>query len=840
MAQNADVNYDAAVRALKSGNYAYAAREFGGFIQADPHSTRAKQAAVLQLLAQGELQLRARRFEEAITTFAEFSLRYPDSPWKFDAILGEALAYFNAGNLEHVEALLHSSKGTVLSHVRPVGTDPLIVRSYLLLAEAHLALGQFDAAEAVLDLLTDPPQSPQIAWEETYLRTRLYLMNRRWPEALQSADRMLARVQILNSTRNIAESVRLKAQVLRRLGRLDDVLVTLEANLSDTTPAPVRRLAMLDTIDLLILRGQYDKAAERLELFLTVFESDPASDLALLTIGELKFRQYLSLPAEQRQGSGVLDAAIQSFKRLLAAHPSSDHQGNAYLNLGWCYWAANQAEPDEAKRFAAESAFQQALELLPPSADQAVARFKLGDCLFQGGKHGEAVDHYQTVVNDYKDFPEVDESLVDPALYQIVRAWLELDRPDQVDQAAKAVATLLSRGSGSPYSDYASLLLGEGWNRKQRNEEAKALFLSIISANPDFVLLPEVKLALAHSHEQAAEWDAAIELYDQWVVGYTNHPSLARAEYDRAMAYDQFGKEQRSFQIMTNFLTQFPTNSLLSLAQNWIADYYYRRSEFDQAEKHYQLVYLNTNRPASELTYQARFMAGRCAYFRRGIKDALDYFTDLVEILVMDTNRPAGLLDEVWISLGDTIMEEPETDSSQGAAKWNVASEAFKRVPITNALGPLALGRVGDCYLQLAALDARFYTNTFNAYSNVMQLPQADLSTRSLAEIGLAKVISKQAELAVDERRDQLLATAINHYLNVWTGRNRRTTAEVEDFYRLEAAREVLEVFESNGEWERAYQLYAQIIEEYPALSDRFRRNLEQAKARLDSTASEP
>ena len=97
-------------------------------------------------------------------------------------------------------------------------------------------------------------------------------------------------------------------------------------------------------------------------------------------------------------------------------------------------------------------------------------------------------------------------------------------------------------------------------------------------------LFPEVKLALAHSYDRERNWPAAIQIYEQWVVAHTNHYALPHAQYYRALALDEAGNKLRAYEVFTNFTTRFPTNSLAPLAENWVADYYYNQSEFEQAE----------------------------------------------------------------------------------------------------------------------------------------------------------------------------------------------------------------------------------------------------------------
>ena len=58
-----------------------------------------------------------------------------------------------------------------------------------------------------------------------------------------------------------------------------------------------------------------------------------------------------------------------------------------------------------------------------------------------------------------------------------------------------------------------------------------------------------------------------------------------------------------------------------------MADYFFRRNDFPEAEQNYKLLFQNWK--SSELAYQARLMAGRAAMHRPGYPDAIEHFTGL-------------------------------------------------------------------------------------------------------------------------------------------------------------------------------------------------------------------
>ena len=118
-------------------------------------------------------------------------------------------------------------------------------------------------------------------------------------------------------------------------------------------------------------------------------------------------------------------------------------------------------------------------------------------------------------------------------------------------------------------------------------------------------------MALARSHEMEHDWPAAIRAYDELLALFPTNAAAPRAEFLRALASDQAGRETNALSLFTNFLARFPGDALAPRAQDWIGDFYFRNEDFAEAERNYQRLYQNTNWPATELMFEAKFKAGR-------------------------------------------------------------------------------------------------------------------------------------------------------------------------------------------------------------------------------------
>jgi len=325
----------------------------------------------------------------------------------------------------------------------------------------------------------------------------------------------------------------------------------------------------------------------------------------------------------------------------------------------------------------------------------------------------------------------------------------------------------------------------------------------------------------------------AANLYDQWLARHADHHSRPEVEFDRAWANYLGGNEINAFLLFTNFVAQFPAHPLAPQAQYWVGDFYYRLGGTNNvnAEESYQKVY--QNRPQSELSFQARMMAGRAAYARQSYRDAATYFTKLIEELIK-SNPASPLLAEAYFALADTYVSNSEAGpgSTNALDNYDQAIVALVKIPRefpTNALAPLAWGQVGTYYSQLAGLthDPRDYERAANAYTTALRHALADAPCRAIAEVGLARVLERQAEEARPADRSNLLNEALRHYVYVVEGKNLGEGEQTDPFWVKEAAVAAARLAEELQQWEVAARWYERLLTLLPPLRKKWELNLE-------------
>jgi TolA-binding protein len=492
------------------------------------------------------------------------------------------------------------------------------------------------------------------------------------------------------------------------------------------------------------------------------------------------------------------------------------------LDRGWCGWLAG----DYAECLAD---FQGAVAKLPPSEDLAVARFKLADTFFARGDYADALNNYQEVLHLTNDFPQVLPVLGDRALYQSLRAQLNLG---DLTGASGSMARIAGAYPESELRQSSALLLGEGYTDLRQPANALKVFANFLDQVPHSPLRSSVELAVARAYEQEQNWLAASAQYDRWLAEFPTNNLLPQAKYSRAWASFQAGDETNALMLFTNFIVQFPTNELAPMAQWWVADHYFRLGDSVNAERNYKSIFQNTNWVNSPLFYPAQLMAGRAAVSRTDDAEAIrDYF----EKLEGDTNCPLDLRVQATFLHGSALMKMDSPDTNNPTSNFSVAVTVLHTIcesfP-TNETGARAWGLIGNCYLQLSR-----YNDATNAYRQAINYAGTNVSLQSQAQIGLGIVLEKMAALLpAGSNQTALLNQAEASYWDVLQDAKQNANGGGQDlFWTKEAGLKAADLAVGSGKWEDATNFYGELLHLMPELQDLLARKIETANQHLNA-----
>ena len=846
--------YKNAAEAFRAGIYDRAEKEFANFVAKYPDSTNVPEAILLQAQAlvqqqtnlvearnllqakqlfagdladeylfwTAEIYFQETNYIEAAANFAKLARDYPHSNHRLDAVLGEANSNAKLENWGGVVDLLSNTNGVFQLSGSLNGTNEVIFRGGLLLADAQSAQKNFGAAESVLTNLADWQVSRPLQWQRLYRLSEAQLADERPEDALRSADGLYA---LADSPGLRAQSVETRANILRSLHHEDDAIEAYRQNLTSAVPVAHQQQALFRIAEISLALGRVDETSQQLQSFLNQNTNSPVADVVLFTLGDMQLKQYLAAQgtntaSTNSAGMNYLLAAMFQFQTLTNRFPSSPLVGQALLDEGWCYWFNGNWSNSAA-------AFQAAVYRLPLSEDQLVARFKWADSQSRLKNFAGAKTNYDFVVTHARSNPDPGiNNLTEPALYQLLRASFD---DGDVRAGSDALAKLLGWYPDSFNAPRALLLAGQGYSTQNSTANARDSFMEVVSRFPNSPELPEARLAIARTYEQEGNWTNAIAQYEDWLATYTNNPAKPRVEYYRSWANFQAGNETNALLMFTNFVTQFPADPLAPSARWWIADHYFREGDYVNAEKNYQI--LRQDYPANELAYQATMNAGRAAMARRP-PDAVYYFTNLTS----DLNCPQSVRSEALFAWGDEQMMIDATGTNK-QENLKHAMQLFIQISRTNSLYAPALGRIGDCCLQLAIWIPAYYEQASNAYAQVIASPQADVATRSQAKVGLGIVAEKQAQQKTAGEQTALLALAYNDYNDVFFETILNTGKEKADpYWTKRAGLEAARVAEQLGYWVQAIKIYQRLELLAPPLQPMLEKKIAAAQKNLQGT----
>jgi TolA-binding protein len=743
------------------------------------------------------------QYREAADAFARLMNEYPASTYLLDASIQQAAAY-SMIDWHRVIELLSQTNGVFQSAARNPPPGDLVFRGFLLLSQAQMAVSNYAQAEATLRQFDKRFLNPTNAWQRQYLICRIQLADGRTDEALQNTTNLLARAADTTLPALEAESAAFRASILETLDRFDEAITNYNRNLVEGRPTSRQRQSILKISELSIKQNKINDGAQMLEQFLSQYPDSNSADLALLTLGELRLRQY-----EERAGTNDfvtaatnfvaqtnLAQAHSSFDTLVKKFPQSPCFPKGQLDLGWCLWFENRM-PE------CQQALQSAISALPHSTELALAYFKLADAQFRQGNFRAAINNYEALVQKFASLGRQSttiSNLFEPAMYQEIRASLA---SGDLAAATNALGRILNWYPNGFHTERAVLLTGQAISNAGDPRRARTLFTGFMNVVSNAASIPEVQLAIARTYEKENDWTNTIQQYERWLNTFTNHATRPQAEYYRAAAIAQTGDKTNAFICFTNFVSRFPTNELTAMARWWVADFHFGMGAFSSAEAEFQNIFRQW--PGSSLAFQAQLMAGRAAYFRQGWKDAYQYCTNLWS----NPQCPADVKFQALFVLGDTIASERAGNYDEAMKVFGLIARDYS----TNKLAALAMGQRACYALQWAqsSIESDKYDTVSNAFLEVINSPQADVRATNIATIGLGIVLEKLAEQRPDEAR-KFRDQALDQYVNVFLNEE-----QPELFWTKFAGTEAGRLAYDMHEWQKAIKIYQRLQKLLPA-----------------------
>ncbi len=792
---------------------------------------------------QAQALLAKRDWVSAADAFSGLIAGYPSSGLRLQGAYSEAFARFRQGDTVKAIGLLRDEKAAFGQLAPANPTDIWAHRGWLLLSELELSANNVPGSEAALKRLEGQTLPPELAWQSQYLLARAKAAANKWSETLSFVTNLWTSATNTVSPELQAAAALLHGEALERLGQPDAASQLYERALASDFPPVQRRAALERIIAVGLAPARSSETVKWLESFVTRNPKDDLLDLARITLGELRLEQYYAAkkapsdgaPERQQTLTNLLQQARTQFDQLVTNHASSPLVGRGQLGRGWCMW-------EEGTNHLAEMllSFRTATEKLPDSAPRAVARFKWADCQTLAGDSAGARSNYWLVATNYAGIPGLTNTMFSQALFQIVRGSIDLaDLPG----ASTAMQRLLELDPTSDLAQRGQLLVAQALNRWGNTRLARETCEDFIKRFTNSHLLAEVRLFISQTHEHENAIPAAIAALEAWLKTYgaeTNLPAnlVAQADFDLARLSYRAKPDTNAVVLLANFSTRYPDSTNTPLAQYLIGEYYFSQGDYGKAELHFQDRALvgNTNAALSEISYRARLMAGRAAVARQSYPSARDHFDWIITngpLHVAASPIPISIVAEAYLFRGDTFTMETTAGETNHLARFGEAINAFAKITEhwpSNEFAPLAYGRIGECHLQLATQDPKRYDLAAEAFRKVIDSP-AGISVRCQAEFGLGVVRQKQAQLRPDPDRETLAQQALDHYLRILYGQNRRPDETPDPYWLKRAGLAAAELAESQKKLDVAIGICQRLLTEAPSLRMRLEKRIEDLKS---------
>lgn len=316
------------------------------------------------------LHLEAERFEPALVDLDRAIAQGPDDSPELHRLRGVALR--NVGRHEE----------SVAAFDRAIELEPSSGAALVGRAQSYRVLGR--RKEALADLnraLELDPLPPRGLLERSMLR----LDEERFDPALEDLNRLAALIgeePVLRS---------LRADVLRRMGRIDSALEDVEHGLEASPPTGVR--AQLLQLRGMIRRSRGEDAPARADLNLAL-ELDPSLDEAHAVLGEIDV------------ASGEPGRAVERLTRALELSPHND----------WYLYLRAAALRASGRGERAGEDLREAIRLAERAASEApshAGRFNLALYKLPAGRGEEAVQAYREALSSGAPLVNLREALAD-------------------------------------------------------------------------------------------------------------------------------------------------------------------------------------------------------------------------------------------------------------------------------------------------------------------------------------------------------------------------------------------------------------------------------------------
>ncbi len=755
----------------------------------------------------GEALVRAGRLEEALTILEDASLTNDRDAifWRAQALAG----------LDRWAA--------ALPLYAQVAGDERYSRRYEAAfgeAEAWRALGQKDRARQVLRSLTNVP-----AWSTRAKLGESQLLIEKGD--LGAADRLLRETKPqLTTERN--ERRFLLGQLNLAQGHAERAIETLSVILQ--RPEGVSHRLLISTLFLLteahIQAKLPESGDDALEEFIDHHPGDSALPAVFAGLDRLyqlerkpstnELTRWMRDPAQPRQAlaqwyfarsrlrAGDREKAVTLLSQLRDTAINLPALGEANMELARLHLAAGEWGPaiaaaEAARRRNAAPAFRLEVDWLIAEASYRSAQLEKAAALYEELALGPA--------------PQSGSALFNAAL-----CWLRLDRATEFAADYRKISN-----DPAQQNVQGELLLEEGASQAaQGKPAAEATFRKFIHDFPQSSRVSEAWVALAELafHADHPDLDEARRDLAQARQGKPTPAALERADYLEIWTEDARPPEAKAAVISSAsaFLQKHPESRFTAEVRMKLAEAYFRRQDFANAQTQFELLAQSTIRadssgaeqkPETPLAEKALFFAARSAASSMAA-GALDHALGLLDQVVKLNGDLKWAARNEEAALERRLGKNPEALALYDEVLKNEAKPAEHRE---------ALCGKADLFYELGATDPENYRQAIALYEKLATEAGVPAHWRNQAEFKKGKALEKVHDDAA----------ALTTYYGV-VEEGSRSDQPGEFFWFYKAGFNAAHLLEEKQDWKSAVAVYRKLAAVGGTRSDEAKTRLTQLR----------
>ena len=488
--------------------------------------------------------------------------------------------------------------------------------------------------------------------------------------------------------------------------------------------------------------------------------------------------------------AGRREGARQAFAKL-----RDEHAKFPALASGLFQFA--EFEMDDRRFDDALAILNDALALEPPPLWSQRITLLMAQAQFQARRFDKAAQTFEQVANN-------SPALRRDSLFNASLAWLQQNDKDRFLANTKELAN-----SGANDETRADLLLEQGLTEAaQGNSTAAQTLQNFLSQFPRHKRIAEAWVALAELafHGAPPRFDEARKNLGRARISGPSAAAIERADYLTIWIEDAVPDSDPAKVISAaeNFLRKYPASSFVADVRMKLAETYYRRQDFANAQTHFQI--LAQENPRGPFTERALFFAAKSA---------------TQSMAAQSLDRALVLLDEVVKKNGDLkwAARNEQAAIERKLGKNQDAATLYDEVLQGNARPEEkreALCGKGDILYEAGEVDRENYRRAIEIYDQLATQKDAPIHWRNQA------LFKKGICLEKLDDRENALAT----FYKIIEEENRPDRPHREFFWYYKAGFNAARLLEDASKWQPAAVVYQKLASAGGARSD-------EAKSRL-------